>query len=251
MTMTASWMSRVKSEERLRRLERATDVPLLLLALILVPLLVLPLVVDLDPGVERAFRLGDTIIWAAFALDFALKLLVAPRAWAYARTHRLQAAMVVLPFLRPLRFLRLLPLVRVAVVIGFDAQVIRSVSRHRGTKFVVAAVLFILFAGATLGLLAERQNDGANIDSFGIAVWWSAVTISTVGYGDFYPTTTAGRAVASALMLFGIAALSVVTASLGAIIVRQREDVQMADVVNELRALRAELADLRQGEGTE
>jgi voltage-gated potassium channel len=67
---------------------------------------------------------------------------------------------------------------------------------------------------ASLAVLdAERHAGGANITTFDDALWWSAVTVSTVGYGDKYPVTTDGRLVALGLMLGGIALIGVVTAS--------------------------------------
>lgn len=55
---------------------------------------------------------------------------------------------------------------------------------------------------------------GANITSFGDAVWWTCVTISSVGYGDYYPVTGLGRLTAIGLMVAGIALLGSVTATI-------------------------------------
>ncbi|HWC21496.1 MAG TPA: potassium channel family protein [Flexivirga sp.] len=71
----------------------------------------------------------------------------------------------------------------------------------------------LLFVGALAVLDAERTAPGSSIQSFGEALWWSLVTVSTVGYGDFYPVTTTGRLVGAGLMVAGIALLGVVTAS--------------------------------------
>jgi voltage-gated potassium channel Kch len=59
------------------------------------------------------------------------------------------------------------------------------------------------------GLDAERADARANIRSFDDALWWSATTITTVGYGDHYPVTAQGRLVAAGLMLGGIALLAI------------------------------------------
>ena len=62
---------------------------------------------------------------------------------------------------------------------------------------------------AALGVLdAERASPDANIVTFGDAIWWAFVTITTVGYGDYYPVTTPGRVVAVLLMAGGVAVLS-------------------------------------------
>ena len=236
-------------EELLRRIERFTDLPLLILALALVPLLIVPAVVTVRPPWDDAILVADWAIWAVFAADFGVKLAVAPRRVEFLRGHWLEGLMVLLPFLRPLRVLRALRLARVAVALGFNVQVIRDILEQRGTKVIVAAVVGTLVIGATLAYLAERGEPGATITSFGDAIWWAAVTMTTVGYGDVYPTTPMGRGVAVALMLFGIAALSALTATVAAFLVREsREETTLADVLAELRALREEVARLRAGE---
>jgi len=239
----------VDREELLRRIERFTDLPLLILALALVPLLIVPAVVTVRPPWDDAILVADWAIWAVFAADFGVKLAVAPRRVEFLRRHWLEGLMVLLPFLRPLRALRVLRLARVAVALGFNVQVIRDILAQRGTKVIVAAVVGTLVIGATLAYLAERGEPGATITTFGDAIWWAAVTMTTVGYGDVYPTTPMGRGVAVALMLFGIAALSALTATVAAFLVREsREETTLADLLAELRALREEVARLRAGE---
>jgi len=68
---------------------------------------------------------------------------------------------------------------------------------------VVLVLLIIIFGGIGV-YLAEYQHQGTNITNLGNALWWAVVTISTVGYGDFYPTTIVGRAIAVFVMFSGI-----------------------------------------------
>jgi voltage-gated potassium channel len=74
-----------------------------------------------------------------------------------------------------------------------------------------------------LGQLVDLERDAkaANIKSFGDAVWWAITTVTTVGYGDRYPVTAGGRAVAAVLMIGGIALLGIVTAAIAAFFVDQ------------------------------
>jgi voltage-gated potassium channel len=108
----------MRSDDRLRRIERATDGPLLGLAIALIPLLLVPAVADPSPAVGRAILAADWLIWGAFAAVFLAKLAVAPARWRFLRTHWLEALMVALPMLRPLRVLRVLRLMRVATCSG-------------------------------------------------------------------------------------------------------------------------------------
>jgi len=67
----------------------------------------------------------------------------------------------------------------------------------------ILGALIVIFGGIGV-YLAEHEHPGANITSIGDALWWGIVTISTVGYGDFYPVTVVGRTIAVFMMLSGI-----------------------------------------------
>ena len=77
--------------------------------------------------------------------------------------------------------------------------------------------------GSLAVLDAEQDAHGANITSYGDALWWSCTTVFTVGYGDRFPVTLEGRLVAVVLMLIGIGFVGVVTASVAAWMIRQVE----------------------------
>ena len=93
----------------------------------------------------------------------------------------------------------------------------------RVTTYVAGTAAMALGLGAVAVLDAEQDAAGANITTFGDALWWSATTVTTVGYGDHFPVTTTGRLVAVALMLVGIACIGAITAGVAAWLVRQVE----------------------------
>jgi voltage-gated potassium channel len=74
------------------------------------------------------------------------------------------------------------------------------------TDVVVLAILAssIIIVGGIAVYLAEHKHQGANITNLGDALWWAVVTITTVGYGDYYPVTAVGRAIAVFVMFSGI-----------------------------------------------
>jgi voltage-gated potassium channel len=126
--------------------------------------------------------------------------------------------------------------------------------RGRVAIYVVGSTSLVLFVAAQSVLDAERGAKGGNISNFGEALWWAMTAVSTVGYGDRFPVTEAGRFIAGGLMLAGIALLGVVTASLESWLIERvievEEDAQAAvrravlDLTREVAALRDEL---RQG----
>ncbi len=113
---------------------------------------------------------------------------------------------------------------------------------------VAAAAGLVAFVAALAVLDAERRNPEANIVSFGDSMWWTLTTMTTVGYGDRYPTTGEGRMVAVVLMLVGIGLLGVVTAALASWFVEKINAVEQAEErsATELKALRAELQLVRE-----
>jgi voltage-gated potassium channel len=80
----------------------------------------------------------------------------------------------------------------------------------------------------------ERGQPGANIETFGDALWWPMTTMTTVGYGDRYPVTTTGRFIGAAVMIAGIALLGTVTATIATLLIdRVREEAQTSTVPND------------------
>jgi Ion channel len=80
-----------------------------------------------------------------------------------------------------------------------------------GRIYVAGGASLLAFCAALAVLDAERSSPDANIGDFGDAIWWAVTTMTTVGYGDHYPVTAAGRLVAFVLMIGGIALLGTVT----------------------------------------
>jgi len=95
-----------------------------------------------------------------------------------------------------------------------------------------------------------RRVDETNFKDYGDATWWAIQTVTTVGYGDIVPTTGAGRFVGGIVMIVGLSFLTVATALLTAAVietVRRRRFAALEDpVMTELKALRAEVAELKE-----
>jgi len=179
--------------------------------------------------------------WALFAADYLVRLRLADDRLRYLRRSWFDLLVIVLPVLRPLRLLRL---------VTFLSLINRKASsslRGRVSTYVIVGTLFVAVVGALAVVDAERGTEGANILTIGDAFWWAATTMTTVGYGDRYPVTPVGRAVAIGLMVCGIAILGTVTATLASWIVERVDEVndESDAILVEVRALRAEVAELR------
>ena len=226
------------------------DSPLLVLSLAYIGVLLAPYLFHPDATQGRVLNWADWSIWAIFGADYAFRLWASTSRWHYIRNHKLDLAVVVLPFLRPLRAFRALRLVRVLSLVGMSQGRAKR-STHVQVSLYAALTSITAILVAALGISwAESGARGANIRGVGDGLWWAATTVTTVGYGDHYPVTTGGRLIAVALMVTGIAMLGVVTASIAAWFVdrlqrvadaEQETQATLDDVLTELAELKAEL----------
>ena len=200
------------------RWEKRAEIPLLFLALAFLVAYAWP-VIDprLDADIRTVLEVASWSVWAAFAADFAVRLYLTDDRRTYAVAHWYDVALIALPMLRPLRLLRLLAFARI-----LNRSAVGSLIGKVST-YVAGTALMALGLGAIAVLDAEQDAAGANITSFGDALWWSATTVTTVGYGDHFPVTTTGRFVAVALMVVGIACIGAITAGVAAWLVAQVE----------------------------
>lgn len=151
---------------------------------------------------QEGWRLS-LITWLIFAVDLVIRFILDPEKGKFLKRNW--------PLLVALAF----PPLRIVLVITAVMRVAKD--RNALTKIVglyaVYGVLFVVLFGSVFTLIFEIDAPGANIVSYGDAVWWGFVTVTTVGYGDFYPVTVAGRVVAVFIMFTGAAAVGAVTAA--------------------------------------
>jgi len=84
-----------------------------------------------------------------------------------------------------------------------------------------SAASVLVLNGAAIVYLLERHAPGSTIHTLGESLWWSVTTVTTVGYGDYVPVTTAGRVTACFIMGIGLLTLAVVTAQVASSFVSQ------------------------------
>lgn len=231
------------------RVDRWLDLPLSVLALVMIGLLVLDLSGVLPAYWEGRVQLGETAIWIVFAAAFFVQLAIAPDRLAYVRAHWLTAVSVVLPPLRGLRVLRALrllrgvSLVRVLTVTNRGARALEHVVSRGQAGYVASLALLVALAGAAAVLYFERDANGATIRSVGDALWWAFTLMTTMNVG-LEPLSVEGRIVGVLLRLFALGLAGYVTALLAAFLVK-RSRVAGRPADHQIRALRADIAALR------
>ena len=175
-------------------------------------------VAEVSPSNQSILDGIQWVSWIAFAADLLFGIYKASNKVQFLKRHPLEILAVILPFLRPLRLLRF---------ISFGTLVFEKVNLGKSIaisfKVIITALFLTYLAGIEI-TMAERGEPGATILSVGDGFWWAITTLTTVGYGDIYPTTTEGRFIAVGLMVSGICVLGVISATVAAWFVKMTQD---------------------------
>jgi voltage-gated potassium channel Kch len=116
----------------------------------------------------------------------------------------------------------------------------RPLTARRAARVIAVSTLLLTLAGGAGAWLIDRKDFGG----LGDAMWWAVQTVTTVGYGDVVPEHVSGRLIGGALMLQGIALLTVITAAVTATLVEQARQRRTAPdaVLAKLEQVEARLA---------
>ena len=175
-------------------------------------------VVEVSPARQSILDGIQWVSWIAFAADLLFGMYKSSNRVQFLKKHPLEILAVALPFLRPLRLLRF---------ISFGTLVFEKVNLGKSiaiTFKVIVTALFLTYLAGIEITMAERGKSGATIQSVGDGFWWAITTLTTVGYGDIYPTTTEGRFIAVGLMVSGICVLGFISATVAAWFVKITQD---------------------------
>lgn len=223
------------------------------------------------PFISRLFVPGDTDLlnlvvdissWAVFVVDFVVHLRIDRRYWSTGRGLFDLSILVltfpwyVIPGAGSTAFMSVFRLARLARLLfaGETGRRFLAGLRRLGS-------LGIALAGTSLvaALIVLRHEPAeAGFEDMGDALWWSMVSFTTVGYGDLYPTTPAGRVAGGLMMFMGLMALGTVSGVLASVFSVQNEpssgqggaddadrSTEQDEVLTEVRRLREEVAGLR------
>lgn len=149
----------------------------------------------------------DTAICALFLLQLTVDCYRSKQRLRYLRQHWLDI-IASIPMIEVLRLARIVPIVRIVLLMIRHRQSFLSEAQKNRKEATLATIFTLLIVlitiGSTFMLLFEADASSSNIHSAGDALWWSLVTISTVGYGDHYPVTFAGKILATAMIICGV-----------------------------------------------
>jgi voltage-gated potassium channel len=184
------------STPRLERWLAATTTPLDFLALATIWLTILPFTRATDTSSLTFWVVGRLMLSLVYGIDMGIRCHLSTNGRRYFLKHPVGVAAVIVP---PVRIL-------------FSLRLLGSMFRKGNLGHFLFVALMLVLNGVVLVYFFEVDAPGANIVTLGDSLWWAAVTVATVGYGDYYPVTMGGRLTAVALMGIGLVTAAVVTA---------------------------------------
>jgi voltage-gated potassium channel len=181
-----------------------------------------------NPDLDQVITVSDGIYIAIFAVDFARRWKVAtdPRAY-FTKGKGWLDFISIIPLLRIARLLRILRVIRMLERMGGPGPALKAffADRAAGGLLLVILIALIVFEYGSLAVLAaERADPDANIKTAGDSMWYTVVTMSTVGYGDQFPVTDFGRLFGVAIIFVGVGVFGTLTGFLANAFLAPRRD---------------------------
>jgi len=182
---------------------------ILVLSVIALIVLAVETVFRLDENTRHLLKIADGTVCVAFFADFLVLLFRSEKKGKYLVTWGWLDLLSSIPMLDVMRWgraARILRIFRVLRGVKSAKLITRVIVERRAQSMVLAIilVLFVLISIASISVLHFESAADSPIKTPGDAIWWSVVTIATVGYGDFAPVTVEGRVVALLLMISGV-----------------------------------------------
>ena len=214
----------------LRQHGNAYNIFILVLTLFSLALMVL-LLLPVNAETRQLLTVYDNAVCVIFLIDFAYNITGAqPRSGYFIRQRGWLDLLGSIPsfgvfqLTALFRLARLSRLARIRKLMGGQKrnELVRDVLDNRGqyaTFITILAAGMVLCVASILVLQFESGAPGANITTGGDALWWAIVTITTVGYGDYYPTTTLGRLTGVSVMFAGVGIIGALASILASLLV--------------------------------
>jgi len=219
---------------------------MLALSIVAIVALAITTLIRLDPGSQVILGYADTAICLIFFLDFLFSLYRAPHRLSYFLRWGWLDLLSSIPMVDALRWGRAARILRILRILRGvrSAKVLSSFILQKRTEstFLAAGLLsIILIVMSSISILQFESAQGANITTPEDAIWWSIVTITTVGYGDRYPVSTLGRIVAAVMMISGVGLFGILSGFVASWFVHPKQQTHQSDlekVLEEVRRLR-------------
>lgn len=226
--------AKARAEARSELKNTAYEIFIGALSIISILNLVLMYAIAGDTALELVLSVMNALFSAIFLGDFIYRISTAPKASRYFfRGFGWADLLASLPFpqFKILRLFRLLRVFRLLRELG-PRTVWTTLIHDRANSALMTLLLMgilVLQFGSISILYVEEDADGANITSASDALWYTIVTISTVGYGDQYPVTNVGRMIGTLIIVVGVGIFGTFTGYLANLFLGPRKAAEDAE----------------------
>ena len=225
----------------------ARQVVMLFLCIYVLIALFVDTVFNLPSETSVLLRRIDNIVCAFFIGDFILNVIKAKSKLGYLKWGWIDLISSIpnIQMLRWGRFAQIIRILRILRGVRSIKSIIRFLfaNRAKGTFASVALISFVIVVFSSIAILNCETSPDSNIKTASDALWWSFVTITTVGYGDLYPTTSIGRIIASTLIMAGVGLFGTFTAYVASFFIQYEEEPD-TEIFQEIKAIRQQLDKL-------
>jgi voltage-gated potassium channel len=238
-----------QAASRAERVAKWLQVPLIVAALLAIPTIIVQ-ESDLGGFWEIIAAVVDWCIWAMFVANLVIMLSMVPdrRRWLISNPMDVLIVVLTPPFLpATMKLARVLPVVRLVWLMAI-AHRLRHIFSLQGLRYAALIVFTIVVGGGVIFVAVERGQDLSTWDG----LWWAAETVTTVAYGDIYPTTALGRLVATVVMTAGIGFVALLTGALAQRFLYGRSasatpnsDPDRVEMMRKLDELSSQIAELQ------
>lgn len=208
---------------------------------------VFPLTPETDLLIDRI----DFAICLIFIYEFFHRLYKAPSKLGFLKWNwiDLVASVPMFDFLRWGRVVRIIRILRILRAFRSTKRLVDYLFRNRakGTFATVALISLVLTLFSSIAILNFETEPESNIKTPADALWWSFVTITTVGYGDKFPITHEGRIIAAVLMTAGVGLFGTFTGFVASFFMeaeQEQEEAEIKALAREVRLLREKIEGL-------
>ncbi|PIY68892.1 hypothetical protein COY90_03520 [Candidatus Roizmanbacteria bacterium CG_4_10_14_0_8_um_filter_39_9] len=246
-------------EALLHKVEKATEIPMLVLVVIMIGILALPLIVKLDHSLTLVLEVIDWIIWGIFLVELLVRVYIAPKKLKYLKKNWLDIFLVVLPFLRffrvfrvvkgaravrSIKAVRFLRFARIITIFSKFTQKLKDIFSRHGFHYLIAVFIGVITVGTVLiyhfeqALIDNKMNIGESL-------WLVVTNAFSGGFANIYPGSIEAKMLAIVIIILGNVLVSYFTASLASYFSEQDQDIEQERIEKKLDVLIKEMKQLK------
>jgi voltage-gated potassium channel len=207
------------------------NILVLVLSVYVLAALIIDTIFKLPTEISNVLDLADNCICVFFVFEFSIRFFQADNKLKFMKWGWIDliSSIPTFDFLRAARAVRLIRLLRVLRAFRSTRHLLNHIYKNKtqGTFTIVSVIAVLMVIFSAIAILQVEDDPNSNIKTAEDAIWWSYVTITTVGYGDKFPVTTEGRIIAAILMTVGVGLFGTFTAFLSSFFLADRQQKQI------------------------